>query len=77
MWTLRPALYEAMLILPTELRFAEAGTRRELRAAFEALAAVATPFCVDVAVVTETLWAALHGLAELLTADGKLDCAPK
>ena len=61
----RPALYEAMFILPTVLRFAEAGTRPELRAAFEALAAVVTPFCVDVDVVTETFWAALHGLAEL------------
>ena len=61
----RPALYEAMFILPTKLRFAEAGTRPELRAAFEALAAVVAPFCVDVAVVTETFWAALHGLAQL------------
>jgi len=61
----RPALYEAMFILPTDLRFAEAGTRPELRAAFESLAAVVTPFCVDVEIVTETFWAALHGLAEL------------
>ena len=60
-----PALYAAMFILPTDLRFAEAGTRPELRAGFEALAAVVTPFCVDVAVVTESFWAALHGLAEL------------
>ena len=61
----RPALYEAMFVLPTNLRFAEAETRPELRAGFEALAAVVAPFCVDVAVVTETFWAALHGLAEL------------
>ncbi|CAH2812615.1 MAG: Xylose activator XylR (AraC family) [uncultured Caballeronia sp.] len=47
----RPALYEAMFILPTDLRFAEAETRPELRAAFEALATVVTPFCVDVDVV--------------------------
>jgi AcrR family transcriptional regulator len=62
-----PALYEAMFILPTDLRFAEAGTRPELRAGFEALAAVVKPFCVDGAleVVTETFWAALHGLAQL------------
>jgi AcrR family transcriptional regulator len=60
-----PALYEAMFILPTALRFADAGTRPELRAAFEALAVVVTPFCADAAVVTETMWAALHGLAEL------------
>ena len=60
-----PALYEAMFILPTDLRFAEAETRPELRAGFEAIAAVVTPFCVDVEVVTETFWAALHGLAAL------------
>jgi AcrR family transcriptional regulator len=60
-----PALYEAMFILPTSLRFAAAETRPELHAAFEALAAAVTPFCVDVDVVTETFWAALHGLAAL------------
>jgi AcrR family transcriptional regulator len=60
-----PALYEAMFVLPTALRFAEAETRPELRAGFEALAAVVTPFCTDVAAATETFWAALHGLAEL------------
>jgi AcrR family transcriptional regulator len=61
----RPALYDAMFILPTQLRFAEAETRSELRAAFEAIAAVVSPFCADVEIVTETFWAALHGLAEL------------
>jgi AcrR family transcriptional regulator len=61
----RPALYEAMFILPTDLRFAEAGTRPELRAAFEALAAVVMPFCADLDAATETFWAALHGLSEL------------
>ncbi|GLH80785.1 TetR family transcriptional regulator [Bradyrhizobium sp. SSBR45G] len=61
----RPALYEAMFVLPTKLRFAEADTRPELQAAFAALAAVVKPFCTDVAVVTETFWAALHGLTEL------------
>lgn len=63
----RPALYQAMFILPTDLRFAEAETRPELRAAFDALAAVVTPFCADaeVDIVTETFWATLHGLAEL------------
>lgn len=61
-----PALYEAMFVLPTHLRFAEAETRPELRAGFEALAAAVTPFCAhDVELVTETFWAALHGLAEL------------
>jgi AcrR family transcriptional regulator len=60
-----PALYQAMFVLPTNLRFAEAATRPELRAAFEALEAVVAPFCDDAALVTETFWSALHGLAEL------------
>ncbi len=60
-----PALYEAMFTLPTGLRFAEAETRLELKAAFDALAAVVAPANGDVAIVTETFWATLHGLAEL------------
>jgi AcrR family transcriptional regulator len=59
------ALYKAMFTLPTGLRFAEAETRSELRAAFDALATVVTPFCANVAITIETLWASLHGLAEL------------
>jgi len=61
----RPSLYEAMFILPTQLRFAQADTRPELRAGFEALAATVSPFCADAEIVTETFWAALHGLVEL------------
>jgi AcrR family transcriptional regulator len=60
-----PALYAAMFTLPTDLRFADAETRPELRAAFEAIATVVAPFCANIEVVTETFWAALHGLAEL------------
>ena len=54
-----------MFTLPTGLRFAEAETRAELRAAFDALAAVVAPASGDVSLATETFWAALHGLAEL------------
>jgi AcrR family transcriptional regulator len=61
----RPSLYQAMFILPTQLRFAEADTRAELRAGFEVLASAVSPFCADAEIVTETFWAALHGLAEL------------
>jgi AcrR family transcriptional regulator len=60
-----PALYEAMFILPTDLRFAAADTRPELHAAFESISALVATFCTDVEVVTETFWAALHGLTEL------------
>ena len=54
-----------MFSLPTDLRFAAADTRPELRAGFESLAAVVSPFCTDVEVATETFWAALHGLVDL------------
>ncbi|MGO4686164.1 TetR/AcrR family transcriptional regulator [Hyphomicrobium sp. 2TAF46] len=60
-----PALYDAMFTLQTSLRFAEPETELELKAAFKVLAAVVAPFCVNVAVVAETFWAALHGLAAL------------
>jgi AcrR family transcriptional regulator len=60
-----PALYAAMFVLPTDLRFATSQTRPELRAGFGAMAAVVAPFCDDVEIVTETFWAALHGLAAL------------
>ena len=60
-----PALYEAMFTMPTGLRFAAADTKPELKEAFAALAAVVTPRTGDNDTTTETLWAALHGLAEL------------
>ena len=60
-----PALYEAMFTMPSGLRFADADTKPELRAAFAALAAVVTPSGNGDEVATETFWAALHGLAEL------------
>ncbi|QTO17543.1 TetR/AcrR family transcriptional regulator [Burkholderia seminalis] len=59
-----PALYEAMFTMPTDLLFAEADTRPELREAFEVLAAV-VPSSLNVDVATETFWATLHGLAQL------------
>lgn len=61
----QPALYEAMFTMPTGLRFAEADTQPELKQAFAALADVISPSKGDVEVVTETFWAALHGLAAL------------
>lgn len=60
-----PALYAAMFTLPTPLRFAVSDTPPELRATFGAIAAALSDTCDDAELVTETLWAALHGLAEL------------
>ena len=59
-----PTLYEAMFTMPNGLKFAQDGTRSELSDAFAALAAVVTP-ALDVAALTETFWASLHGLADL------------
>lgn len=61
----RPALYEAMFVLPTGLRFARSDTPQVLRETFAAMATVVGAFCKDVELATETFWAALHGLAEL------------
>jgi AcrR family transcriptional regulator len=60
-----PAVYDAMFILPTGLRFAEADTRPEQHAAFEALAIVIAPFCRDAPLAAEAFWGTLHGLATL------------
>ena len=62
-----PAVYDAMFTHPTTLHFAASDTPPELSAAFaelrDAVTAVAdTP---DADTATETLWAALHGLATL------------
>ena len=61
----QPALYEAMFAMPIDLHFAKADTKPELKDAFAALAAVVPPSKSDREVVTETFWAALHGLAGL------------
>lgn len=61
----RTALYEAMFILPSGLRFARSDTPQQLRKTFAALSAVIAPFCEDVEAAAETFWASLHGLAEL------------
>ena len=61
----RPAMYEAMFILPTGLRFARSDTPPQLREAFGAMATVIAPFSDDHDTATETFWASLHGLAEL------------
>jgi AcrR family transcriptional regulator len=60
-----PAVYEAMFTLPTDLRFAEAATPPEPRDAFAALASGLGLRAGEDDTRTETLWAALHGLAEL------------
>lgn len=71
-----PALYDAMFVRSTRLRFAAADTPAPLVAAFtelrEALAAVAAVAAGrDLDTLTEVLWASLHGLV-MLSRDGRL-----
>jgi AcrR family transcriptional regulator len=62
-----PAVYDAMFTRSTTLHFAAADTPPELSAAFAGLrdAVMAVAGTADVDTATETLWAALHGLATL------------
>lgn len=60
-----PAVYEAMFSMRTDLRFAAADAKSELKDGFAALMAVVAPSSSDAEIATETFWAALHGLAEL------------
>jgi AcrR family transcriptional regulator len=62
-----PALYDAMFIRATTLRFAEADTPPELSEAFAQLRQAVTEIAdrQDVDTLAEVLWAALHGLVTL------------
>ena len=62
-----PAVYDAMFTRATTLPFAASDTPPELSGAFAALREVVTAIAdtPDADTATETLWAALHGLATL------------
>jgi len=61
----RPALYEAMFVLPIDLKFASDDTPSALKAAFGELVDVLRPFDAHSDLRAEVAWAALHGLAVL------------
>ena len=61
----RPALYEAMFVLPTDVKFASEDTPPALVAAFGELLAALKPFGARPDLRAEVAWAALHGLAVL------------
>jgi AcrR family transcriptional regulator len=62
-----PALYDAMFIRATTLRFADVDTPPQLSEAFAELRRAVTQVAgrQDVDTLAEVLWAALHGLATL------------
>ncbi|NJP44576.1 TetR/AcrR family transcriptional regulator [Actinacidiphila epipremni] len=64
----RPALYEAMFTRAVDLPFASPEAPAPLWAAFDELLDAVTPHAApdeDPGILTETFWAALHGLATL------------
>lgn len=63
--TERPALYQAMFILPTDLKFASAETPPPLRACFEEFVACFRPDNTRRELSAEVTWSALHGMAVL------------
>ena len=61
----RPALYQAMFVLPIDVKFASVDTPPPLKVAFAELVGVLRPFDAHPDLRAEVTWAALHGLAVL------------
>jgi AcrR family transcriptional regulator len=61
----RPAVYQAMFVLPIDVKFASDDTPSPLKAAFGELVAALMPFDAHPDLRAEVTWAALHGLAVL------------
>ena len=61
----RPALYQAMFVLPIDVKFASEDTPPLLKAAFGELVNVLSPFDAHPDLRAEVTWSALHGLAVL------------
>ncbi len=74
--TERPALYQAMFVMPTDVKFAHAETPPPLRAAFNEFVGCLRPDDARRELVAEVIWSALHGMATLsgsgrIPADGQ------
>ncbi|WP_344946418.1 TetR-like C-terminal domain-containing protein [Sphaerisporangium flaviroseum] len=63
--TKRPALYQAMFVLPTDLKFANAETPPPLRAAFDEFVSCFRLDNERRELFAEVTWSALHGMAVL------------
>jgi AcrR family transcriptional regulator len=60
-----PAVYQAMFVLPTDVKFASDETPLPLRAGFEELVTAVRPYSARPELDAEVLWSALHGMAAL------------
>ncbi|GJF32452.1 TetR family transcriptional regulator [Kitasatospora sp. NE20-6] len=66
-----PALYQAMFVMPTQLKFADEETPVALRAAFGAFVEALPEGTAGREARAELLWAALHGISAL-SATGRI-----
>ncbi|MFJ9344322.1 TetR/AcrR family transcriptional regulator [Streptomyces sp. NPDC101733] len=64
-----PALYQAMFVMPTQLKFASEETPAALRAAFDAFVDALPEETAEREGRAELLWAALHGISALSATD--------
>lgn len=65
----RPVVYEAMFVLPTQIKFASEETPAALRTAFEALVTALGPDRQEPVFLAEVLWSALHGLVVFMQSE--------
>jgi AcrR family transcriptional regulator len=72
--TERPALYQAMFILPTDLKFASAETPPPLHACFDEFVLCFGPDNPRRELFAEVTWSALHGMA-VLSDSGRIPAA--
>ncbi|MDR3376691.1 MAG: WHG domain-containing protein [Ancalomicrobiaceae bacterium] len=65
----RPVVYEAMFVLPTQIKFASEETPIALRATFAELLGALGPDRQEPEFLAEVLWSALHGLVVLMQSE--------
>ncbi|MEU4163093.1 TetR/AcrR family transcriptional regulator [Actinoplanes sp. NPDC026670] len=69
--TARPALYQAMFVLPTDLKFASDDTPAPMRACFDEFVACFRAGDEQSGLAAEVTWSALHGMA-VLSGSGRI-----
>lgn len=67
----RPALYQAMFVMPTDVKFAHAETPPPLRAGFDEFVGCLRQDNARRELFAEVIWSALHGIATL-SASGRI-----
>lgn len=63
--TQRPAIYQAMFVMPTDVKFANEETPAPLRASFEEFVSALPPGTEQPELTAEVTWSALHGMVVL------------